>query len=149
MAAPRYKTLANCFIAPYYVKAGSVIEFTGEPGDQLEPLNDEAQAAMDAWYTKEFTYIDDKTGLEKTVQPNIGKRPATVEAGEIHAFALVADPPKDDPKDILGLAEALAQRGTPAGEAQPGGAILMPVDKPTNDGEATILAEPVDNGKTT
>jgi hypothetical protein len=44
--AAEYKTKSPAFINDTMVPAGTTINFEGEPGDNLEPLNDEAHAAF-------------------------------------------------------------------------------------------------------
>lgn len=46
--AAQYKTKSPAFINDTMVAEGTVIEFLGEPGDNLEPMNDEARAAVEA-----------------------------------------------------------------------------------------------------
>lgn len=44
----KYKVKAQSFINDTLVAAGSEIEFAGEPGDNLEPLDDAAKVAVEA-----------------------------------------------------------------------------------------------------
>ena len=46
--AAEYKVKATSFFNDNIVPEGTVIQFDGEPGDNLEPLNDEARAAVAA-----------------------------------------------------------------------------------------------------
>lgn len=45
---PRYKVLTKSFINDQLMEKGREVEFAGEPGDNLEPLDDAARAAVAA-----------------------------------------------------------------------------------------------------
>lgn len=74
MELPRYEVLRRTFIAPHRLEPGSIISFTGEPGDHFLPLNDPAKAAMEKWYDKEVNTFD-LDGKPIKIQPNLSKRP--------------------------------------------------------------------------
>lgn len=48
----RYTLNTKTFIAPLLLEAGTVIEYDGEPGPHMDPMNDEANTALDAYFTK-------------------------------------------------------------------------------------------------
>lgn len=82
------------------LKAGSIIDFDGEPGDYMIPLNDEAQAAADAFWTKEFEYEvydpDLKRMVTRVHQPRLKMRPGPMgKAVPKATLTLVAEPEKD------------------------------------------------------
>ena len=80
MARPKYEVLQKCFIAPHTLLPGAIITMIGEPADHLKPLNAEAEAAMELWYTKTYEYIDERTGQLVRKQPNLSKRAVEVAA---------------------------------------------------------------------
>ena len=49
--APRYRLSTAAFIAPRFIPAESIIEYNGAPGPHMVPVNDEAEAAIKAYYT--------------------------------------------------------------------------------------------------
>lgn len=66
---PRYRLASKAFFAPTLLPEGTVIEYSGTPGPHMEPLDDDAQAAMDAYY---------KAHPEASLNP-VEALPATVE----------------------------------------------------------------------
>lgn len=59
---PQYELLADHFFEPEMVGKGSVIEYDGTPNNMMKPLNEEAEEALERWYSEEFPVLDDKTG---------------------------------------------------------------------------------------
>ena len=55
----------RCFIEPYLLQPGSIIETEGPPGPHLVPLNDEATAKFEAWLTEELPERDENGRLMK------------------------------------------------------------------------------------
>ena len=67
-----------------------IIETSLSPADHLEPLNEEAEAAMEKYYSKEVVVLDPETGEPKRkFYPNKDKRPSVREAVEPHTLRLV------------------------------------------------------------
>lgn len=93
-ALPQYRVKTRSFFEPYTVEAGAVIEYEGVPGDHLEPLNDEAKAALEAWYASEVQAHDPRTRkpLDEMVQPRAGRRPTTYVPSEVSRMTVLAEP---------------------------------------------------------
>lgn len=73
----KYRVLQPAFIQPHFLKPGMIIETESPPADHLEPLNEEAEEAMEAYYKKEVKVLDPDTGEVKRIfHPNEGKRPS-------------------------------------------------------------------------
>lgn len=64
---PKYRLLADHFFEPNMVGKGSIVEYDGEPNHQMEPLNDAAEAALEAWFDYELPVLDEKTGKQVIV----------------------------------------------------------------------------------
>lgn len=126
----QYKTIADCFIAPYFVKKGSIIETGASPGPHLEPMNDEARSAFEAWYDEEIPEIDVKTKLPaKNVdgslvmwKPHANYRTAVYMPTEAATVKLISEPAADDMTGTLDLASARF--------SQPGNGELRPAPDP-------------------
>lgn len=64
-----YRTLQPCFIAPQHYPAEAVIHYNGPPGPHLEPIDDEAKAAMEVyWAENPHASLNPVEGLDKTMQ---------------------------------------------------------------------------------
>ncbi len=141
METPQYKVLQDSFMEPNHVKAGSIIRTWGPPGPHLEPMNESAEKAMEAWYEEEHDEIDAKTGKAtgQKVKPHLKFRVRTTygDPGDRHAVELVSGPAKDQPGS-LSLAETLAnpkvstdQRPPPQQQFRmPGSTVPRPADIP-------------------
>lgn len=102
---------------------GSIIETDNEPGPHMIPLNPEAEAAMEAFYTKEFEYdfYNKETGQteRRKHRPRLGLRPppdgAPAKVGPVRMIA----PPETDNKPGLTLAELAVSAVKPGGPIPP------------------------------
>lgn len=66
---PRYRLGSDAFFAPQLLKAGTVIDWAGEPGPHMVPLNDEAVARMRQYYVdKPGASLNPTEGLQMTVE---------------------------------------------------------------------------------
>jgi len=83
---PRYKTLQATFLAPNLIPEGKIIEFDGEPGPHLEPLNEAAQVMMDNYY---------KAKPEARVTA-VEQLPMTMGASGTPTARVVGDAPPDE-----------------------------------------------------
>ena len=133
MATPRYKALSDLFIAPYLVRKGSVFETASSPSHHMEPLNDEARAAMEVWYEEEIPEIDSKTGLPvrdpvsgeiSMIKPHRKFRTVVYTPAEAAAVTLIAAPAADDMTGLLDLGTAKF--------ARPGDGELRPAPDPVH-----------------
>ena len=95
--AAKYKVLDTFFVAPHLLGEGSIIEWSGIPGPHLAPLNEEAEAAFEAWYATELPKRDkDGVLLEgEFFRPFEKFRPIAYAAGETGEVKLLQAPPKD------------------------------------------------------
>lgn len=122
----KYQLLTKCFLAPHVVKANSIVYWSGMPHDGMRPLNQLAKDKMEEWYNLEHEVKDERTNTYKTVKPNEGKRPVEQQEGAMaDTFQLVRDPPKDNPGNVLGLAEALNTRPGSPDYVPPGPAVPL------------------------
>jgi hypothetical protein len=101
---PKYKCLEDTFIAPWLIKAGKIIEYDGEPGSHLEPLNDAARKMMDAYY---------KAKPEARISP-MDALPITEGANPKPQFAVVGDAPPDEIISFVDMAERAGYSDKPA-----------------------------------
>ena len=113
----KYKVLDTMFVAPILLGAGSVIAWTGTPGPHLAPLNEEAEAAFEAWYATEFPKRDkDGVILEgQTIRPLEQFRSITYTPGDTGEVTLLQLPPKDT---VGGLSLVEAQFARPSLETR-------------------------------
>lgn len=122
METPQYKVLADSFMEPNHVKAGSIIRTWGPPGPHLEPMNESANTRMEEWYNEEHDEIDPKTGKAtgQKVKPHLKYRLKSnfADPSERHAVELVAGPTRDQPGS-LSLAETLANSRTSTDQRPP------------------------------
>ncbi len=113
-AIPTYRLLSDRFFEPEVVGKGSIIEYDGVPDHEMEPLNELATAAQQAWFEQEFLLLDDDKrkpildhkGEKQYHQPRLDLKPpeqrpdaarpagirvvATPTVAETHANATVA-----------------------------------------------------------
>lgn len=75
----QYRLVGRRFIAPHLYEDGSIIEFDGEPGVDMEPLNDEAREAVEALYLR---------------KPNVAVKPFE-ELPRTFSSTLIEPPPPD------------------------------------------------------
>jgi len=110
---PEYKVLTNSFFEPDWVAAGSIVRTWATPGPHLDPLNDAAEAAMEAWYAEEVDEIDPKTKQPtgKRIRPHEHYRIRTYEAGEKFTHQVVSGPKADD-VGSLSLSETMVKKST-------------------------------------
>lgn len=110
---PEYKVLANSFFEPDWVAAGSIVRTYATPGPHLDPLNDAASAAMEAWYSEEVEELDPKTKQKtgKLIRPHEMYRIRTYEAGEKFTHQVVSGP-KPDEVGSLSLSETMLKKST-------------------------------------
>lgn len=145
----QYRVLQKSFIAPHMLAAGSIIETDAVPGDHWEPLNAEAEAAMEEWYNWEVPGIDlDGKSTGKMVKPNMAKKPAPLgEALARPSVVLISDAPLDTTR-IVGIAEAsnlpfeddLVARGKMLGDTRPADAPLVASGETSFDGGTKVIA---------
>lgn len=113
---PRYKTLQGTFIEPEYVKEGTLIEFDGEPGPHLEPLNEAAREMMNAYF---------KAHPEATLTP-LEQLPATVGANPAPVMRVLGEAPMDEVRSFVDMSDKTGKGGkakvTTLAEAKAGGA---------------------------
>lgn len=83
----RYKVKAKSFIDDRLVEEGTEIEYAGEPGENLEPLDDAANAAVAAAAARRAAKADAiKSALAGTIDPKTAENVQTL-IGEVQAFA--------------------------------------------------------------
>lgn len=143
MAAPQYRVIEPCFIAPHLLHPGSIIETNGSPGPHLVPLNAEAKSAWDAWLHEEVDEVDDKgkkTGAK--IQPHLRYQvftpndEAKPEAATVH---IVSHPPKDQ-AGSLDISFAAAQLRQPTADVRPPAAPFSELPETDLLGETKIIA---------
>lgn len=113
---PRYQLMQDTFIAPHLIKAGKIIDYDGEPGPHMSPLNEAADAMMAAYY---------KAKPEASINPvqqlpiveGAALHPTTVIVGEAPADPILSfvdmaanAAPGSGPASVTTLAEANAFR---------------------------------------
>jgi len=141
---PEYKVLTNSFFEPDWVAAGSIVRTWATPGPHLDPLNDAAEAAMEAWYTEEVDEIDPKTKVPtgKRIRPHEHYRIRTYEAGEKFTHQVVSGPKPDDVSS-LSLSETMVKKST---DQRPPPSATRSRPKPTPDepraAEVVVAASP-------
>lgn len=134
----RYRVSEKCFIAPYILETGSVIETDGPAAGYLEPLNEEATTAKEAWYNKEYKQLD-RTGKEVITKPNLNKRfEAPTDITERQQVKLITAPPPEDVGQSLSLAESQIRPASPALVPQ-GDGTTSKLNVPSTDGLTSIL----------
>lgn len=105
---PQYKLLADTFVAPRKLLAGSIIATNGPPGQHMEPMNDAARERMEAWYNEEHPTLD-KNGdqnFEKTYKPHAIFRYSLPEEVEVHEVHVQSGPSTDFAGEVS-LAESM------------------------------------------
>lgn len=112
---PLYKLTEPAFIGGWYLKANTVIEFDGEPGSHMEPMNESAKTMLDAYY---------KAKPEARVMP-VEALQITPGANPRPQFAVVGQAPEAEPISFVDMAERAGYTDRPAkvvslAEAQPG-----------------------------
>jgi hypothetical protein len=111
-APPRYKCLQETFIAPWLLKEGTVIDYDGEPGPHLEPMNEAAEAMMAAYYkAKPEASLNPTDALPIT--PGAAAKPSFSVAGQAQADEIISfvdmasnAAPGAQPARVVSLAEA-------------------------------------------
>jgi hypothetical protein len=120
---PKYKVLQPTFFEPIMVKTGSIVEYDGEPGPHLEPLNQAAREMLYKYYkAKPGASLQPTEALAMTVDgkplppvtPGAAVRPTVNITGEapeeeILSFQDMADRTKT--LKVTGLAEAMNKIG--------------------------------------
>lgn len=114
MATPQYQVRDRCFIEPYLLHPGSIIETEGPPGPHLVPLNDEAKAKFEAWLTEEMPERDENgklmknaDGTQRMYRPREKFRfamPSATPAEPPAEMRLISGPPKM----VVGVEDTLA-----------------------------------------
>lgn len=140
----KYRVVQKSFMYGHTLEPGSEVEYDGEPGDNLEPLNDAAHAAMEKWYDKDYPEISpfDNKPTGKMVKLNSFKRPGKIaEAAEPPTFAVTSSAPKDMGHTVPTLAEALAGRDAKE-QTRPPPAPTGAVPQPGGEGLKVTAAAP-------
>lgn len=101
---PQYTVRERCFIEPYLLHPGSVIETFGPPGPHLIPMNASAKAAMEAWYVEEVQekaadgkMVKNADGTPHMIRPHEQWRflaPKEGPAEERQGVTIISGPPK-------------------------------------------------------
>lgn len=101
---PRYTVRERCFIEPYLLHPGSVIETFGDPGPHLVPMNTSAEEAMEKWYVQEVQEKDmdgklvkNADGSPHMIRPHEQWRflaPKSGPTGEPVGVTIISGPPK-------------------------------------------------------
>lgn len=112
---PLYKCLQETFMAPFLLKEGTLIEYDGEPGPHLQPMNAPAEAMMAAYY---------KAKPEASINP-VAALPITPGAAVMPTFSVAGQGAPDEILSFVDMASNAAPGSGPArvvslGEAQPG-----------------------------
>jgi hypothetical protein len=114
---PLYEVLSGTFIAPQYIKAGKIIEYNGEPGPHLRPMNTKAAEIMEAYYAAKPEALLVPTDMGPPLIPGTSRTPTAQIMGErqpdeIISFVDMAAnaEPGAKPARIMSLAEANATR---------------------------------------
>lgn len=144
MDTPEYKVIADSFMEPNHVKAGSIVRTWGPPGPHLQPLNASAIQKMEEWYSEEFDEFDPKTGKPTGVKVRPHEkfriRSSFATPEDKHFIEIVSGPTKEQPGS-LSLAETLAnpKRST---DQRPGPAYnhIQPAEVPGST--APVLSPP-------
>jgi len=102
---PRYRVTEESFIHNALIPAGTEIEFTGQPGSALEPLNDAAKAAKVAAAKKGATLVTGDV--------------VDAHAGDVEALVKERTPRKQ--ADKTAKAETKTEAQTQGGDTQSGG----------------------------
>ena len=109
----RYFVKVDMFVAPHFIRAGTEINYNGIPGDFLEPMDEEAEAAMEEWYGMTVNSPDRIVdgilvpgGIE---YPNAKFRP--LPPGEVLGAARVQVLSEPQPGSEVGLSLAEASMG--------------------------------------
>ena len=109
---PQYRLLNDAFIAPDYIKAGSVIDYDGPFGPHFEPIDAEGEAARIAYF---------KANPDAMISP-FDLLPMKV--GEDNAIApkarVIQEPAAIPMEQGTSLAESLSKRAEP-GLSETGG----------------------------
>jgi len=140
---PQYRLLADRFFEPDLVGKGSIIEYDGVPDEKMEPLNDAARAALDAWFEEEFPLIDEKTGQrvrEHTGEfalhkPRASLRPLDQQANPPRAAGIrVLQTPKpaelNENASLAAMATTAPKEWTRPGPENIAGAKVLAAEKP-------------------
>lgn len=70
MSQPRYRVLEKSFIDGVLLEAGDEMNYLGEPGSQLEPLNDAAKIAKYGT----VHHVDDASDASTPMEINSAKK---------------------------------------------------------------------------
>lgn len=143
---PKYTVRERCFIEPYLLDPGSVIETLMTPGPHLVPMNAAATEAMEAWYTEEVQergedgkLVKNADGTPHMVRPHEKWRflaPKTGPAQEPHSVTILSGPPKVD----VGVENTLAGKHLQRklGEMRPPPAPFSELPSAGSTGEVVI-----------
>ena len=93
--APRYRLTQDSFFPPNKIPKDSVIEWTGTPGPHMEPMNEEAECALEAYY---------KAHPEASLSPVDGLRLVGGDPGEM----VVVESPSDAEVPVISVADMSA-----------------------------------------
>lgn len=112
---PRYKCLQETFIAPFLLKEGTLIDYDGEPGPHLQPMNESAVAMMTAYY---------KAKPEASINP-VAALPITPGAALQPTFSIAGQGAPDEILSFVDMASNAAPGSGPTrvgslAEMQPG-----------------------------
>ena len=110
----RYEALAPTFVEPENLRPGSVFETTAPPSPDWRPLNEEADAAFEAWYDEEiplrdkegeFVYEMDENGkrVQKMHKPHAQYRRPAYSAADRHSLHIIEGPPPGSGSQDLGI----------------------------------------------
>jgi hypothetical protein len=153
----KYFVKQDMFVAPHFIRAGTEINYNGVPGDYLEPMDEEAEAAMEAWYSQSIVepdrIVDGIMVPGGIVYPNAKYRP--LPQGEVLGAARVQvlAEPKAGADTGVSLAEALMGPARtdpipPSAEPKaPEKEVTPEVAKPTEAAKPAEVAKPADSAK--
>lgn len=99
--APKYKVIQDSFIEPWFIKAGKIIEFDGEPGPHLEALNAPAEEMMAAYY---------KAHPDASLFP-LERLPMTVGANPTPVMKVVGDAAPDEIISFVDMSDKTGRGG--------------------------------------
>lgn len=135
---PRYRLKQPSFFEPELLPAGSIVTFTGVPGDHLEPLNAAAEARMEEWYDSEVEEIDPRTRAKtgKYIKVRAGRKRVIVPQEQADFTQVEARPTADTGEVIQSLGEIMAAR-KPTNQRPPPASVpklAMPEPKAKSEG---------------
>jgi hypothetical protein len=111
--APRYELTEKTFLAPHLLHPGSVIESSAEPGRYWKPLNDEARAAKEAWYDKDFD-VEEGGKIVKKKLNAIHRASNGALLPDSSDTVIISEAADNGGEKLMSLAEANISRGVQA-----------------------------------